>query len=101
MVGGSANPRRGAIGTVLAYWKFESTPLQQTVRLSRDFSFLYRKAGGCRGVGAGGTVGRDAQGSSTSRQLPATSLSGLIPVPQCRLGGSRLWLNWCAQPRSD
>ena len=25
-------------------------------------------------------------GSSTSRQLPATSLSGSIPVPQCRLG---------------
>ena len=30
--------------------KFESISLQQTVRLSRDFSFLYRKAGGCRGV---------------------------------------------------
>jgi hypothetical protein len=48
----------------------------------------------------GGTAGRDAQGSSTSRQLPATSLSGPIPVPQCRLGGSRLWLHWCAQARS-
>jgi hypothetical protein len=29
---------------------FESAFLQQTVRLSRDFSFLYRKAGSCRGV---------------------------------------------------
>jgi len=51
-------------------------------------------------AGPGGTAGRDAQGSSTSRQLPATSLSGPIPVPQCRLGGSRLWLHWCAQARS-
>jgi hypothetical protein len=38
---------------------------------------------GCAGP-AGGTVGRDAQGSSTSRQLPVISLSGPIPVPQCR-----------------
>ena len=35
----------------------------------------------------GGTVGRDAQGSSTSRQLRVISLSGPIPVPQCRRGG--------------
>ena len=45
--------------------KFESISLQQTVRLSRDFSLRYRKAGSCRGVrGArpGGTAGRDAQG---------------------------------------
>jgi hypothetical protein len=33
--------------------------------------------------------GRDAQGSSASRQLPAISLSGPFPVPQCRLGDSR------------
>ena len=32
-----------------APYRFESVPLQQTVRLSRDFSFLYRKAGSCRG----------------------------------------------------
>ena len=37
---------------------------------------------------AGGAVGRDAQGSSTSRQLPIISLSGPFPVPQCRLSGS-------------
>src|SRR5262249_62301168 len=37
---------------------------------------------------AGGTVGRDAQGLSTSRQLPTISLSGPFPVPQCRLSGS-------------
>jgi hypothetical protein len=29
---------------------FESVSLQQTVRLSWDFYFLYRKAGSCRGV---------------------------------------------------
>jgi len=34
----------------LAYGKFESSSLQQTVRLSRDFSLRYRKAGSCRGV---------------------------------------------------
>jgi len=36
--------------TAPAYGKFESSPLQQTVRLSRDFSLRYRKAGSCRGV---------------------------------------------------
>jgi hypothetical protein len=35
----------------------------------------------------GGTAGRDTQGPSTSRQLPVTSLSSLIPVPRCRLRG--------------
>ena len=35
------------------------SPLQQTVRLSRDFSFRYRKAGRCRGVcGPGQAHGR-------------------------------------------
>jgi hypothetical protein len=47
--------------TVLAYWKFESVSLQQTVRLSPDFSFLYRKAGGCRGVGGPGQAARPAE----------------------------------------
>ena len=72
-----------------AYWKFESISLQQTVRLSRDFSFPYRKAGSCRGVRRarpGSTAGRDARGPSTSRPLAVMSLSGAIPVPQCRLG---------------
>ena len=36
--------------TVLVYWKFESVSLQQTVSLSWDFFFLYRKAGICRSV---------------------------------------------------
>ena len=45
----------------------------------------------------GGTAGRDAQGSPTSRQPPVISLSGPIPVPQCRLVGSRPWLHWCAK----
>ena len=37
-------------------------------------------------VRPGSTASRDAQGSSTSRQLPVISLSGTNPVPQCRLG---------------
>jgi hypothetical protein len=37
-------------------------PLQQTVRLSRDFSFLYRKAGRCRGVRG---LGQAAQPTET------------------------------------
>ena len=48
----------------------------------------------------GGTAGRDAQGSSTSRQLPVISPSGPIPVPQCRLGGSRPWLPLVRQAKS-
>jgi len=31
-------------------WNFESMSLQRTVRLSQDFSFLYRKASSCRGA---------------------------------------------------
>jgi len=45
----------------------------------------------------GGTAGRDAPGSSTLRQLPVMSLSGSIPVPQRRRGGSRPWLHCCAK----
>ena len=41
--------------------KFESTSLQQTVHLSPDFSFLYRKAGGCRGVGGPGQAAWPAE----------------------------------------
>src|SRR5438045_5315510 len=40
---------------------FESTSLQQTVRLSRDFSFLYRKADSCRGVRGPGQAARPAE----------------------------------------
>jgi len=43
------------------YQKFESISLQQTVGLSPDFSFLYRKAGGCRGVGGPGQAARPAE----------------------------------------
>ena len=42
-------------------WKFESISLQQPVRLSPDFSFPYRKAGGCRGVGGPGQAARPAE----------------------------------------
>ena len=73
---------------VSRYQQFESISLQQTVRLSRDFSLAVSKSrqlARVRGARPGGTAGRDAQGSSTSRQLPVVSLSGAIPVPQCRL----------------
>ena len=43
------------------YQKFDSISLQQTVGLSPDFSFLYRKAGGCRGVGGPGQAARPAE----------------------------------------
>jgi len=35
-------------------------------------------------VRPGSTAGKDAQRSSTSRQLPVISLSSPIPVPECR-----------------
>ena len=60
-LGGSGKSVARCHRTVLAYWKFESISLQQTVRLSRDFSFLYRKAGGCRGVGGSGQAARPAE----------------------------------------
>jgi hypothetical protein len=41
--------------------KFESSSLQQTVRLSRDFSFPYRKAGSCRGVRGPGQAAQPAE----------------------------------------
>jgi hypothetical protein len=37
----------------------------------------------------GGAGGRDAQVGAVSRQRIASSLSGLIPVPQCRWRGLR------------
>jgi len=45
----------------------------------------------------GSTAGRDAQGSSTSRQLPVVSLSGAIPVPECRLAVRDRGCTWCAR----
>jgi hypothetical protein len=44
--------------------KFESISLQQTVSLSRDFSFVYRKDGSCRGVRG---LGRPARSAETRR----------------------------------
>jgi hypothetical protein len=82
-------PRKSA-AFVPRYQKFESISLQQTVRLSRDVSFLYGKTRQLpRGGRAqpSGWAGRDAQSSSRSRQLPIISLSGLISVPQCRRRG--------------
>src|SRR6516162_8193561 len=47
--------------TEKAPYRFESASLQQTVCLSRDFSFLYRKAGCCRGVRGPGQAARLAE----------------------------------------
>ena len=41
--------------------RFESSSLQQTVRLLQDFSFLCRKAGSCRGVRGPGRAARPAE----------------------------------------
>src|SRR6516165_6551325 len=62
--------------TVLAYWKFESVSLQQTVRLSRDFSLRYRKAGSCRGVrGPGQAAGRQRRAGLVNITPTAGSIS--------------------------
>jgi len=60
-LGGSGKSVARCHRTVLAYWKFESISLQQTVGLSLDFSFLYRKAGSCRGVRGPGQATRPAE----------------------------------------
>jgi len=52
--------------------KFESISLQQTVRLSRDFFFLYRKAGSCRGVRGPARAARPAE-TRRARQHHATA----------------------------
>jgi len=73
---------------------FESILLQQTVGLSLDFSFLYRKAGGSRGVRGPGqaecrqrraglvnitpTTGNVSVGRFSSTALPARALSSTV-----------------------
>jgi hypothetical protein len=64
-----------------------SNPLsssRQSVSRRNSLSFV-EKPGFSAGVraGAGGAVGRDAQGVATWRQLAIISLSAYIPVPQC------------------
>ena len=60
-VGGSSKSVARRHRTVLAYWKFESISLQQTVRLSPDSAAVRDKARVFRQFGdyAGGKVGRD------------------------------------------
>ena len=70
-------------------------PAKSQVRtcLWREFVSVRREAAVSRGCGgwASGAVDRDAQGPATSRGGAVVSLSGDIPVPQCRRGGSRQW----------
>jgi hypothetical protein len=73
--------------TASAYWKFESTPLQQTVwslagirvptSRSRTFPRVLRAA-------AASAVGRDAHDAAIWRQWAIISLPGHIPVPHAR-----------------
>ena len=74
-----------------AYEKFESILLQQTVRLSRDFSFLYRKVGRCRGVrGPGGQHGRQRREGLVNITPIAGNVSvGRYSSTAVPLGGSR------------
>src|SRR5215472_5880668 len=67
------------------YQKFESTSLQQTVRVSADFALPGRKAGlfrGCAGAEQGSAVERDRRGVVMWRPWAAISLTGQISVPQ-------------------
>src|SRR5262244_1642087 len=88
---------RKSTAFVPRYKKFESISLLRRVRcepVSRENSPSYvEKPRFPAGVGAGavGAVDRDAQGPATSRGGAVVSLSGDIPVPQCRRGGSRQW----------
>ena len=79
--------------------RFESHLLQQTVRLSLDFSFLYRKAGSCRGVRGPDqaarlaetvgrvnitpTAGNVSAGHFSSTAVPARTVSSTV-VPLVR-----------------
>ena len=80
--------------------KFESTPLQQTVPLSLDFSFRYRKVASCRGVRGPGQAARPAE-TRRARQHHATAgnvsvghfSSTAVPARVVR----RPWSQWCAK----
>ena len=72
---------------------FESRSLQQTVRLSRDFSFLCRKAGCCRGrARPGRRHGRQRRAGSINITPTAGNISvgpySSTAVPPARFGDS-------------
>src|SRR5215472_2282227 len=80
-----------------AYWKFESIPLQQTVRLSPGFASVRGQSPGFQplcGPCRAAVVGRDAQSPAASGRVALVSLSGHIPVPQCCGYGSRYRRRW-------
>jgi len=71
---------------------FESTSLQQTVRLSPGFASVRGQSPGFQplcGPFRAAVVGRDAQSPAASGRAALVSLSGHIPVPQCCGCGSR------------
>ena len=75
-VGGSGKSVARCHRTVLAYWKFESISLQQTVRLSPDFAFVPRKARVLRRCGdVAGQYGRQRRERSSNIALRSGSVS--------------------------
>ena len=76
---------------------FESTSLQQTVRLSSGFASIRGQSPGFQplcGPFRAAVVGRDAQSPAASGRAALVSLSGPIPVPQCCGCGSRYRRRW-------
>src|SRR6516165_254490 len=75
-LGGSGKSVARCHRTVLAYWKFESISLQQTVRLSPDFAFVPRKARVLRRCGdVAGQYGRQRRARSSNIALRSGSVS--------------------------
>src|SRR6516162_2970894 len=78
---------------------FESISLQQTVGLSLDSSFLYRKAAICCGVRGPGQAVRPAERAGLVNITPtARNVSvGRFSSTAVPVGGSRPWLHWCSK----
>jgi hypothetical protein len=82
---------RKSTAFVPRYQKFESISLQRTVRLSPAATFERREPRlSARVCEAGLGLGSQRRaGLSIARQPAGISLSGHIPVPQCRQWGRR------------
>src|SRR5215470_17184370 len=94
--GGSSKSVARCHRSVLAYWKFESISLQQTVRLSPDFASVSGEAGVFRRFGDhAGRQGRRRRADSRNiapRSGPVSvglySSTAVLPDAVCELGGS-------------
>jgi hypothetical protein len=82
--------------TVLAYWKFESISLQQTVHLSPDFASVREKAGIFRHFGRPAGRQRRQRRAKSSNIAPRTgsvsvgrySSTAVLPDAVCEIGGT-------------